>query len=108
MAGEPRPFDHAAIDDIIHGRIRLGVMAYLSGLESALFGEVRDAVGATDGNLSAHARKLEDAGYVEISKAFAGRRPQTRMRLTPAGRAAWGQWLAQIDRLAAAAAGPRR
>ena len=52
--GEASPFDHNAIDDVIHGRIRLGVVAYLSAVDGALFSELRDKVGATDGNLSAH------------------------------------------------------
>ena len=70
------PFDHNAIDDIVHGRIRLGVMAYLAAVESALFPELRDKVGATDGNLSAHLRKLEEAGYVRADKSFVNRKPQ--------------------------------
>lgn len=90
---EDNPFDHAAIDDVIHGRIRLGVVAYLSAIESALFGELRDKVGATDGNLSAHLRKLEDAGYIAVEKSFAGRKPQTRLSLTVDGRRAWSGWL---------------
>jgi DNA-binding HxlR family transcriptional regulator len=84
--GQESPFDHNAIDDVIHGRIRLGVVAYLSAVDSALFSELRDKVGATDGNLSAHLRKLEDAGYVAVTKSFVNRKPQTRLALTAAGR----------------------
>lgn len=101
--GEESPFDHNAIDDVIHGRIRLGIVAYLSAVESALFGELKDRVGATDGNLSAHLRKLEEAGYVRVDKSFAGRKPQTRLSLTPAGRTAWTSWLDNIERLTRAA-----
>ena len=101
--GEPSPFDHAAIDDVIHGRIRLGVVAYLSAVESALFSELRDKVGATDGNLSAHLRKLEEAGYVGVEKSFVNRKPQTRLSLTPAGREAWAAWLSQMEKLREAA-----
>jgi DNA-binding MarR family transcriptional regulator len=101
-----RPFDHETIDDIIHGRIRLGVVAYLSAVQSALFGELRDKVGATDGNLSAHLRKLEDAGYVTVDKSFNGRKPQTRLSLTPTGRRAWRAWLDRIDHLTRAATAP--
>lgn len=90
------PFDHSAIDDVIHGRLRLGVMAYLTGTSPALFNELKERVGATDGNLSTHLRKLEDAGYVEIEKRFVGRRPQTRVHLTEDGRKAWLAW---IDRM---------
>ena len=103
--GENRPFDHETIDDIIHGRIRLGIVAYLSAVEHALFSELRDKVGATDGNLSAHLRKLEDAGYVRVEKSFVGRKPQTRLALTDAGRKAWQAWLSRIELLRSAAAG---
>src|SRR5688572_31263615 len=108
--GDESPFDHNQIDDVIHGRIRLGVVAYLSAVESALFGELRDKVGATDGNLSAHLRKLEEAGYVKAEKFFAGRKPQTRLKLTAQGRRAWQAWLRQMESLigAAGAAETRR
>ena len=89
---EENPFDHNAIDDVIHGRIRLGVVAYLAAVETALFAELRDKVGATDGNLSAHLRKLEEAGYVKIAKSFVNRKPQTRLSLTHKGRQAWNAW----------------
>ena len=102
---DDNPFDHHAIDEVIHGRIRLGVVAYLSAVDHALFGELRDKVGATDGNLSVHLRKLEDAGYVVISKRFSNRRPQTRLSLTATGRAAWSAWLQRIDLLTNAANG---
>lgn len=103
--GDLSPFDHNEIDDIIHGRIRLGVVAYLSAVESALFGELRDQVGATDGNLSAHLRKLEVAGYVRANKSFVNRKPQTRLFLTAEGRKAWGTWLDRMDKLREAARG---
>lgn len=103
--GEESPFDHNAIDDIIHGRIRLGVVAYLSAVDCALFSELRDKVGATDGNLSAHLRKLENAGYVSVGKSFVNRKPRTRLALTASGRKAWGAWLGRIERLTNAAGG---
>lgn len=90
------PFDHSQIDDVIHGRLRLGVMAYLSSSSPAVFGELKEKVGATDGNLSTHLRKLEEAGYVRQEKRFVGKRPQTRIFLTEAGRSAWLDW---IDRM---------
>tara|TARA_B100000949_G_C14053632_1_gene354691 strand:+ start:126 stop:437 length:312 start_codon:yes stop_codon:yes gene_type:complete len=90
------PFDHSQIDDIIHGRLRLGVMAYLSSVSPAIFGELRDKVGATDGNLSTHLKKLEEAGYVRQEKRFVGKKPQTRVFLTDEGRKAWLTW---IDRM---------
>ncbi len=97
------PFDHNQIDELIHGRIRLGAVAYLASLDSALFTELRDAVGATDGNLSAHIRKLEDAGYVSVTKSFVGRKPQTRVALSHRGRQAWNIWLDRIQKLTKAA-----
>lgn len=93
------PYDYNEIDDVIHGRMRLGVMAYLSAVSPATFGEVRDKVGASDGNLSTHLKKLDEAGYVEIEKRFVDRRPQTRLHMTKTGRRAWLAWLAQIDGL---------
>ena len=66
---EDNPFDHNDIDDVIHGRLRLGVMAYLSAASPAIFGELRDKVGATDGNLSTHLKKLEEAGEEGIRSA---------------------------------------
>jgi DNA-binding MarR family transcriptional regulator len=105
---ESSPFDHAAIDDVIHGRLRLGMVAYLSSVEDALFTELRDKVGATDGNLSAHLRKLEEAAYVRVDKSFVGRKPQTRVSLTAKGRRAWSAWLDQIEALTLAAGRERQ
>jgi DNA-binding MarR family transcriptional regulator len=96
---DDNPFDHKGIDDVIHGRIRLGAVAYLSTVQSALFPELRDKVGATDGNLSTHLRKLEEAGYVSVDKSFVDRKPRTRIALTEAGRAAWLQWLERMRSL---------
>jgi DNA-binding MarR family transcriptional regulator len=103
MSNETNPFDHAQIDDVIHGRLRLGIMAYLSTVSPAIFGELKDKVGATDGNLSTHLRKLEDAGYVRQEKRFVGRRPQTRVFLTDAGREAWLIWIDRMQGLMRAA-----
>ncbi len=90
--------DYRAIDEVIHGRVRLAVMAYLSGAGAADFTELRARVGGTDGNLSVHLRKLEDAGYVRVEKRFKGRRPQTVCHLTDQGREAW---IGYIDRMEA-------
>ena len=92
-------FDIDTIDEVIHGRLRLGVMAYLSGAEMADFTELKARLQATDGNLSVHLRKLEDAGYVAIDKSFAGRKPLTRVRLTDAGRIAFITYLDAMGRL---------
>ncbi|MEM9572691.1 MAG: transcriptional regulator [Pseudomonadota bacterium] len=103
MSDATNPFDHAQIDDVIHGRLRLGIMAYLSTVSPAIFGELKEKVGATDGNLSTHLRKLEDAGYVRQEKRFVGRRPQTRVFLTDTGRKAWLIWIDRMQGLMRAA-----
>ncbi len=95
---EDSDFDYRGIDDLIHGRVRLAVMAYLSGAESADFAELKDRAKVTDGNLSVHLRKLEDAGYVRVEKMFHDRKPLTVASLTKAGREAW---IAYLDRMRA-------
>ena len=92
-------FNIGQIDDVIHGRLRLGVMAYLASAETADFNELKNLLQATQGNLSVHLRKLEEAGYVEIEKGFRARKPLTRIRITPKGRAAFGDYLAAIGKL---------
>ena len=67
-------FDISGIDEVIHGRLRLGVMAYLAGAGTAEFNELKARLQASDGNLSVHLRKLEEAGYVAIDKSFQGRK----------------------------------
>ncbi|WP_291201052.1 transcriptional regulator [Hyphomonas sp.] len=100
---EDNPFDHNDIDDVIHGRLRLGVMAYLSAASPAIFGELRDKVGATDGNLSTHLKKLEEAGYITQEKRFVGKKPQTRVFLTDKGRKAWILWIQRMEAIMKAA-----
>ena len=92
-------FDLEAIDEVIHGRLRLGVMSYLSGAGSADFNELKARLQATDGNLSVHLRKLEDAGYVAIDKSFVGKKPLTRVALTDNGRRAFVDYLDAMARL---------
>ncbi|WP_323760941.1 transcriptional regulator [Maricaulis sp.] len=92
------PFDATNLDEVIHGKLRLAIMAYLSAVSDATFGEIKQRTSASDGNLSVHLRKLEEAGYVEIEKRFVDRKPQTRAALTQTGRTAW---LAYLDQLRA-------
>ena len=92
-------FDVGKLDEVIHGRLRLGVMAYLADAEVADFTELKTVLEATQGNLSVHLRKLEDAGYVEIEKSFLGRKPLTRIRITPGGRRAFSAYLTAMGRL---------
>ena len=92
-------YDYREIDDVIHGRVRLSVMAYLSGAGAADFNELKARVGGTDGNLSVHLRKLEEAGYASVEKGFRGRRPQTTVKLTKKGREAWIAYIARMEDL---------
>ncbi|VAV98908.1 hypothetical protein MNBD_ALPHA05-269 [hydrothermal vent metagenome] len=92
-------FDYREIDDVIHGRARLAIMAYLSGAGSADFNELKARIGGTDGNMSVHIRKLEEAGYIRVEKKFSGRRPLTICHLTKAGREAWIAYIARMEAL---------
>jgi DNA-binding MarR family transcriptional regulator len=92
-------FDVGKIDDVIHGRIRLGIMAYLAEMEVADFTELKTVLKTTQGNLSVHLKKLEDAGYVSIDKSFLDRKPLTRARLTQAGRKALARYIAAMTGL---------
>jgi DNA-binding MarR family transcriptional regulator len=92
-------FDIEGLDEVIHGRIRLGAMAYLASREVADFNELKTRLKSTDGNLSVHLRKLEEAGYVAIHKSFVDRKSLTQVRLTPAGREAFIAYLAAMSRL---------
>ena len=82
-----------AIDDVIHGRLRLGVMAYLSAVNPASFPELLKKTEASNGNLSTHLTKLEAAGYIRQEKGYKGKRPQTLVHLTEDGRRAWITYL---------------
>ena len=86
-------FDIGRIDDVIHGRIRLGIMAFLSGADTADFNTLKTRLQTTDGNLSVHLRKLEEAGFVAVSKSFNGRKPLTEASLTDQGRDAFVAYL---------------
>jgi DNA-binding MarR family transcriptional regulator len=92
-------FDIAKIDDVIHGRLRLGIMAYLADSEVADFNELKELLEATQGNLSVQLRKLEDAGYIAIEKSFLGRKPLTRARITDAGLKAFRKYLDAMSKL---------
>ncbi len=92
-------FDPSGLDEVIHGKLRLGVMTYLSAVDRATFAELKAKTGATDGNLSVHLSKLEEAGYVRVEKTFVGKRPQTSAILTDAGRQAWISYLDMMKRL---------
>jgi DNA-binding MarR family transcriptional regulator len=86
-------------DQLIHGRVRLGIVSALAVEESLSFNELKERLDTTDGNLSVHARRLEEAGYLEVRKSFEGRVPRTDYRLTPAGRKALERYLDHMEAL---------
>ncbi|GHA93974.1 transcriptional regulator [Algimonas arctica] len=81
------------IRDIIHVRVRLGVMAYLANAEVASFTELKTALNVTQGNLSIQMRKLEEEGYINIDKSIVGRKPLTTIRMTKSGRTAFAAYI---------------
>lgn len=91
------------LDRLIHERLRLAMVSALAVNESLSFNELKELLGATDGNLSVHARKLEEAGYVSCTKQFDGRLPRTEFTLTAAGRAALDRYLDHMEGLIRAA-----
>jgi len=91
--------DFGRIDEIIHGRMRLGIMVYLVDVEAADFTELKTVLEATQGNLSVHLKKLEEAGYVAISKSFVNNKPLTRIAITPQGRTAFAAYLEALGGL---------
>jgi DNA-binding MarR family transcriptional regulator len=88
-----KDFRIGQVDEIIHGRVRLGIMAYLSSQGRADFTELRKALAVSDGALSIHLHKLEEAGHVALKKSFVAAKPRTRVSLTEDGRAAYAAYL---------------
>ena len=93
-AGATRAFDR-----VIHERARLAIMSALAVTPSLSFNDLKKALRITDGNLSVHARRLEEAGYVECHKSFVGRVPRTEYKLSPAGRRALERYLDHMEAL---------
>lgn len=87
------------LDRIIHERMRLGIVSALAVNDSLTFNELKKLLQTTDGNLSVHARRLEEASYVECTKSFEGRMPKTEYRLTAAGRKAFERYLDHMEAL---------
>ncbi len=92
-------FDYQQLDDIIHSRIRLAVMALLASLETAEFTFIREKIGATDGNLSIHLKKLEEAEYIAVTKTFVDRKPVTIYTLNKKGRKAFELYVERLEQL---------
>ena len=93
LAGAPK------LDRLIHERLRLGILSALSVNESLSFNELKKLLDTSDGNLSVHARKLEEAGYIGCAKSFEGRMPRTDYRLTAAGKRALERYLDHMEAL---------
>ena len=87
------------LDPVIHERLRLGIVSALAVNGSLTFTELKKILGATDGNLSVHARKLEDAGYLSCRKSFEGRMPKTEYELTGEGRDAFEVYLDRMEQI---------
>ena len=93
----PRAPELPELDRLIHERIRLGIVSALATNDSLSFNDLKRVLKTTDGNLSVHARKLEEAAYISCVKFFEGRVPRTEYRLTPAGRRALAEYLDQME-----------
>jgi DNA-binding HxlR family transcriptional regulator len=91
------------LDRLIHERLRLGIVSALAVNDRLTFNDLKYQLRTTDGNLSVHARKLEDAQYIVVEKSFEGRMPHTEYRLTPAGRRALEKYLAHMEAIIKAA-----
>jgi len=95
------------LDRLIHEKLRLGIVSALAAAPSLTFSELKKLLETTDGNLSVHARKLEEAGYVECMKSFQGRIPKSEYRLTERGRQALERYLDHMEALVKAMRGGR-
>ena len=98
-ATAPAAAAHLDLDRIIHERVRLAIVSALAVSPALAFNDLKKMLRITDGNLSVHARRLEEAGYVECSKSFEGRVPRTEYRLTTAGRRALQRYLDHMEAL---------
>src|SRR5437016_5085013 len=87
------------LDRLVHERLRLGILSALAVNESLTFNELKKLLDTTDGNLSVHARKLEEAGYVACTKSFDGRMPRTDYRMTASGRRAFERYIDHMEAL---------
>lgn len=89
----------AQLDRVIHERVRLAIVSALAGAQTMTFSELRDLLEITDGNLSVHARRLEEAGFINCQKSFVDRVPRTEFHLTAAGRKALDSYLGHMESL---------
>lgn len=92
-------YDYRQFDPLIHSRIRLSVLAILVSVDDAEFTYLREQVKATDGNLGAHLRRLEEGGYLDVTKHFVDRKPLTRYRITDTGRQGFQRYVDSVEQL---------
>lgn len=92
-------YDYQQIDDVIHSRIRTSIMAVLVSVEEAEFNFLKEKVNATDGNLSVHLKKLEDAGYVSVKKIFIERKPVSKYKITNKGYKAFENYIKNLENI---------
>jgi DNA-binding HxlR family transcriptional regulator len=99
VAGAKAKHVAPSLDRLIHERMRLGIVSALAANDSLTFNDLKSLMNTTDGNLSVHARKLEDGGYIACTKSFDGRLPKTEYKLTIAGRRALENYLSHMETL---------
>ncbi|MGE5353579.1 MAG: winged helix-turn-helix domain-containing protein [Acidobacteriota bacterium] len=92
-------FDYQQLDDVIHSRIRLAIVAVLISVDEADFNFLKEKVNATDGNLSVHLRKLEEAGYIVVRKEFVDRKPKTVYSLSKKGAKAFEIYIERLEKM---------
>jgi DNA-binding MarR family transcriptional regulator len=108
QSGRRTPARPLQLDRLIHERIRLGIVSALAVNDRLSFNDLKALLRTTDGNLSVHARKLEEAAYIDCTKSFDGRTPRTEFRLTAAGRRALEKYLNHMEALIRATRAPAK
>lgn len=92
-------YDYQQIDDVIHSRIRTSIMAVLVSVKEAEFNFIKDKINATDGNLSVHLKKLEQAGYISVNKLFVERKPVSKYKITAKGYKAFEKYISNLENI---------
>lgn len=95
---EKHDFDHHRLDEVLHSRLRLAIISALTTVDEIDFTVLRDVVGATDGNMTTHTKRLEDEGYIKVTKRFVHKKPSTSYKLTQKGRAAFSVYVEELGR----------
>ncbi|MBP3191610.1 transcriptional regulator [Natronogracilivirga saccharolytica] len=97
MASEPIYLDYRKLDNLIHSRIRLALMSVLTRVDDLSFNELKKSVNATDGNLSTHLSRLEEAGYIQVEKITEGNKTESRYSVTEKGLTAFARYIMDIE-----------